>query len=96
MIDCKNQPPTGKTSFGLIQDGFFTCWKVGFLFDPRLHELQLPVLSFSSLHSTSLWRADTTIFAKLNNPSLSNIPLVSIKPVIEINKPPTGLIEDLR
>ena len=53
-------------------------------------------LSFSSLHSTSLFRADTTIFAKLNNPSLSNIPLVSIKPVIEMNKPPTGLIEDLR
>ena len=84
------------TSFGLIQDGLFRSWKVGFVFDPRLHELQLPVLSFSTLHSSSLWKADTTIFAKLNKPSLSSMPPSN---VFEINKPPPppgGLIEDLR
>ena len=44
-------------------------------------------LSFSTLHSSFLWRADTTTFAKLNKPP------VSIKPppphkMFEINKPP--------
>ena len=29
-----------KTSFGLIRDGLFTNWKFGFVFDPRLHDLQ--------------------------------------------------------
>ena len=29
---------------GPIQDGLFTNWKVGFVFDPRLHGLQLLVL----------------------------------------------------
>ena len=29
---------------GLIQDGFFTSWKLGFVFDPRLPDLQLLVL----------------------------------------------------
>ena len=38
-------------------------------------------LSFFTLHSSFLWRADTTtISAKLNKPPLSNKPLVSIKP----------------
>ena len=55
-------------------DGFYS----GFVFDPRLHELQLPLLSFSTLYSSSLWRADTTIFTKLNKPSLSNTRPVSI------------------
>ena len=28
-----------KTSFGLIQDGLFSHWKFGFVFDPQLHDL---------------------------------------------------------
>ena len=58
---------------GVIQDGLFTCWKVGFVFDPQLYELQLPVLSFSTSHSGSFWGADTTTFAELNKPPLSLI-----------------------
>ena len=67
---------------GVIQDGLFTCWKVGFVFYPQLYELQLPVLSFFTFHSGSFWGADTTIFAELNKPPppLSNTPPVSIKP----------------
>ena len=35
----------GNTLCGLIWDGFFTAnWKFGFVFDPRLHDLQLLVL----------------------------------------------------
>ena len=37
-------------------------------------------LNFSTLHSSSLWRTDTTIFSKLNKHSLSNKPPVSNKP----------------
>ena len=75
--------------------------EVGFVFDPQLYELQLPVLSFSTFHSGSLWRANTTIFAKLNKPPppLSNTLPVSIKPpskAFEINMPPGELVEDLR
>ena len=74
--------------------------EVGFVFDPQLYELQLPVLSFSTFHSGSLWRADTTIFAKLNKPPSLIRPPVSIKhplsKVFEINKPPGELVEDLR
>ena len=58
---------------GVIQDGLFTCWKVGFVFDPRLYELQLPVLSFFTFHSGSFWGADTTIFAELNKPPLLSL-----------------------
>ena len=47
-----------KISFRLIRDCLFTGWKLGFGFDPQLHELQL----------LSLWRADTTIFAEVNKP----------------------------
>ena len=32
-----------KTSYGLIQDGLFTNWKVGFDSDPRLRDLKLLV-----------------------------------------------------
>ena len=32
-----------KTSCGLIQDGLFTSWTVGFDSDPRLHDLKLLV-----------------------------------------------------
>ena len=74
--------------------------EVGFVFDPQLYELQLPVLSFSTFHSGSLWRADTTIFAKLNKspPSLIRPPSLLSPPskVFEINMPPGELVEDLR
>ena len=33
-----------KTSCGLIQDGLFTSWMFGFVFDPGLHNLKLHVL----------------------------------------------------
>ena len=33
-----------KTSFGLILNDFFTCWKFRFAFDPRLNDLQFLVL----------------------------------------------------
>ena len=70
------------------------------VFEPRLHDLQLPVLSFSTLYSSYLCRADITIFAKLNKPPpLSNKLSVSItlpSNVFEINKPlGEGGIEDL-
>ena len=42
MIGCINQ--SRKTSCRLIHDGLFTSWKFGFVFDPRLHNLQLLVL----------------------------------------------------
>ena len=35
---------TLKTLCGLILDGLFTNGKFGFVFDPRLHDLQLLVL----------------------------------------------------
>ena len=63
------------------------------VFDPRLHDLQLPVLNFSTLHSSYLCRADITIFAKLNKPPpppISNKLSVSISlpsNVFEIYKP---------
>ena len=56
-------------------------------------------LSFSTLPSSLLWRADTTTIAELSKPPLSTKPPVSIKPppppyMFEINKPRGGLIED--
>ena len=33
-----------KSLCGLIGDGLFTNWKFGFVFDPQLYDLQLPVL----------------------------------------------------
>ena len=77
---------TVMTSFGPIGDGLFTYWKFGFVFDPRLYDLQLLDLSFSTLHSSFLWRADTAIIAKLNKPpSLLSPPPPNI---FEINKLP--------
>ena len=38
------------TSCGLIRDGLFTNWKLGFVFDPRLHGLQLLVLELELFH----------------------------------------------
>ena len=57
-----------KTLCGLIRDGLFPNWKFGFVFDPRLHDLQLLVLCFSTLYSSSLCRTNTIAFAKLNKP----------------------------
>ena len=37
-------------------------------------------LSVSTLHSSSLWRTDAIVLAKLNKPPLSNMPPVSISP----------------
>ena len=56
--------------------------------------------SFSTLYSSSLWRTDTVVFAKWNKLPLLNKPLPRLywnplKP-FEINKPPGGILEDLR
>ena len=67
-----------KISFGLIRDCLFTGWRLGFVFDPQLHELQL----------LSLWRADTTIFAELNKHPPPPPSLLSPLNVFEIHKPP--------
>ena len=40
-------------------------------FYPRLRDLQLLVLEFSNVYFSSLWRADTNAFAKLNKPPIS-------------------------
>ena len=71
----------------------------GFVLDPRLHDLQLIVLSFSTFYSSSLCRTGTIAFAKLNKPPASRLPLankpsVSVTPLssvleTEIN-PPKG------
>ena len=56
--------------------------------------LNVLYLSFSTLHSSSLWRTDTFFFAKLSKPSLSNKPpsLLSHPPspsnVFLMNEPP--------
>ena len=52
--------------------------------------------SFSTLHSSLLWRADTTTIAKLSKPPLSTKPPPPSPPpyMFEINKPRGGLIED--
>ena len=77
------------------------CWKFVFFY-PWLHDLELLVLELFHLHSSSLWRADNTIFTKLNIKAPFPLgPSVSINPqpsnMFEICKsPPGGLIEDLR
>ena len=74
--------PTGSSDLLLIP----SCMTSNFLY-----------LNFSILHSSSLWRTDTIVFAKLNTLPLSNNPPVSIKPpppplnVFETNKPSGGL-----
>ena len=87
----------------MIRDGLFTKWKFGFVFDPRLNDLQLLVLSFSTLYSSCLWRTDTVVFAKWNNLPLLNKPPPPprlywnpLKPFEIKNKPPGGILEDLR
>ena len=44
MIDCINQSRQTVDLLVEIQDGLFTNWKFGFVFDPRLHDLQLLVI----------------------------------------------------
>ena len=43
-----------KSSCGLIQDGLVTGWKFRSVFDPLLCDLQLVLMGFSTLHSSSL------------------------------------------
>ena len=56
------------TLCGLIWDSLFTNWKFGFVFDPRLHDLQRLVLKLSTLYFSFSWRTNTIVFAKLNKP----------------------------
>ena len=58
-------------------------------------------LSFSTLHSSSLWRTDISVSAKSNKPPSSEMnPLYLLSPpptpsnVFEIKKPPRGLIRE--
>ena len=44
MIDCINQSRQTVELLVETRDGLFTNWKFGFVFDPRLYDLQLPVL----------------------------------------------------
>ena len=58
-----------KTSFGLILNDLFTCWKFGFIFNPRL---KWPSVSCTWAYPLwifgFLWRTDKTIFAESNKP----------------------------
>ena len=63
----------------------------------RFHKSPFLYLSLCTLHSSSLWRTDTTIFAP--HPLSTKSPVsISEAPsnVFEMNKAPGGLIEDLR
>ena len=62
-----------KTSCGLTQDGLFTNWQFGSLIDPWLHDLQLLILVFSALYSSSFRRTETMVFAKQNKAPISNM-----------------------
>ena len=54
-------------------------------------------LGLSSFYYSSLRKTDTIVFAKLNKPPPPRASLLSSpSSVFEINKPPGGLIEDLR
>ena len=59
----------------VIQDGLFSNWKFGFVFDPLLHDLQLLVLELFHFVFSSLWTTDAIVFAKLNKlpPSLLRV-----------------------
>ena len=69
MIDCINQSPDCKISYGLVWDGLFTNWKFGFAFDRRLRDIQRLVLELFHFVFWFFWRIDT-IFAELNKPPL--------------------------
>ena len=70
------------------------CWKFFFFFILGCMTLNFLYLSFSTLHSSSLWRADTT-FTKLNKPPFPIGPLSLLTPnpsnVFEINKSLQGV-----
>ena len=79
-----------KISFGLSRDGLLTFGSSDlFLILSRMTSDFL-YLSFFTLHSSSLWRTDTTIFAKLSRPSPQISPPSPLSPplhsVFEINK----------
>ena len=44
MIDCINQSRQTVELLVETRDGLFTNWKFGFVFDPRLNDLQLLVI----------------------------------------------------
>ena len=60
--------PTGSSDLFLI----LSCMTSNFL-----------CLSFSTLHSSSLWRTDTIVWAKLNKPSISISLLSNVFEIIE-------------
>ena len=76
MIDSINQ--SRLYNFVWTDRGWF---RVGFVFDPRLHDIQLLVLSTVLIHGEQ-W-TDTIAFAKLNKPPPPSN-------VFEINKPRSG------
>ena len=83
-----------KSSCGLIWVVLFTNWKFGFVFYPRLHDLQL-LLRFFTLYSHSLWRSDTIVFAKWNKTPLTNkTPPPPLSKMFEIISLLESLIED--
>ena len=63
-----------KISFGLIPRGLLLFGSSDLLLILSCMTSDFLYLSFSTLHSSSLWRTDTTIYAKLNKPSLPNKP----------------------
>ena len=64
-----------KTSFELIRDGLFTCWRSDLFLIVGCMTSNFLFLSFSTLHSTSFWRVDTAIFGELNKlPSQISLP----------------------
>ena len=80
-------------------------WKFRFVFDFRLHDRQLHVLSVPTLHSSSLW-IDTIVwlksgvapsFAKSNKPPLYYPPPPPPKAkILEINNSPGDVIQNLQ
>ena len=56
--------------------GWFVHELEGFVFDPRLRNLQMLYLNFSTLHCRFLWRTNTIVFVKSNkSPSQAPWPL---------------------
>ena len=72
--------------------------KFGFVFFPRLHDLQLLVLElfhFAFLFFMKNWYHRLIVIAYLNKRPVSIEPPPPLSNVFEINKPLEGLIEDL-
>ena len=61
---------TGKAFCGPIQDDLFTNWKFGFVFDPRLLDLQ-PSCTWAFSLGTFLGGTNTSVFARLNKAPIS-------------------------